>query len=308
MTKVDLITGFLGAGKTTFISHYVKWLRGKNKSFAVIENEFGRAGADSAVLMDMGVAVSELAGGCICCTLKVNFVATLIELSKTFERIIVEPSGIFSMDDFFEVMNAPDVKKCCETGFVITVVDPLSLDGITGDAEVVLSTQLHSTGMVVLSMAERISMNEIRRVCGKITDISNITRENTDNDIIFKTLPWDEFEDEDFFDIENSAPKHAKHKFIPVNHTTIFFTTTVKPERTFSHGEIFGKLDTMMKDDMYGDILRIKGGVLSETGNILWVNATVSGVTVKEIKDGPDFINVIGKGMDRKKITDLLNA
>ena len=307
MTTVSLVTGFLGAGKTTFITHYAKWLKLRGKSFAIIENEFGRAGADSAIFVDMQFPVAEIAGGCICCTLKPNFTATLTTLAKTFDHIIVEPSGIFAMDDFFDVMNSPDVKKCCKTGFVITIVNPKSLNEITGDSALVLSSQLHSTGMVVLSMTEGLSQNEIIASCEKITDISNISKQSTDNELVFKTSEWKDFTEEDFYDIENSDPKYTDHKFLPVNHNMIFFSIGVKPKRTFSHKDISDKIFELMNGD-YGDILRIKGGVTSENGSIFSVNATLSGITISEIKEGPDFINVIGKSFDRKRINDMMNT
>lgn len=100
MTKVDLVTGFLGAGKTTLIARYGDWLNQKGVRFAVIENEFGAAGVDTAILSERFGNVQELAGGCICCTLKVGFHALLTQLAGQCDRVIVEPSGLFSMDAF----------------------------------------------------------------------------------------------------------------------------------------------------------------------------------------------------------------
>ena len=79
-TKIDLITGFLGAGKTTLIRRYTALLRAGDVSCAVIENEFGAAGVDAAVLERDGVRVRELSGGCVCCTQKLNFHDAMREL------------------------------------------------------------------------------------------------------------------------------------------------------------------------------------------------------------------------------------
>lgn len=80
MTKIDLINGFLGSGKTTFIHRYLPWLTARGERVAVIENEFGTAGMDTAILSQTGVQVRELSGGCVCCGQKVNFYRLLREL------------------------------------------------------------------------------------------------------------------------------------------------------------------------------------------------------------------------------------
>ena len=100
MVPVDLITGFLGAGKTTFLQKYTDYLARQGIRFAVVENEFGAAGVDTAALQAGGQppAVYELTGGCICCTLKQSFHEMLSGLAGRYARILVEPSGLFNLD------------------------------------------------------------------------------------------------------------------------------------------------------------------------------------------------------------------
>ena len=97
--KLDLVTGFLGAGKTTLISRFCRYFTGQGWRFGVVENEFGAAGVDSAILREVFGEVRELSGGCICCTLKSGFYTLLEELSHTCDRVIVEPSGLYNLDD-----------------------------------------------------------------------------------------------------------------------------------------------------------------------------------------------------------------
>ncbi len=140
MTEIDLVTGFLGAGKTTFIKKYGDFLSRKNIKFAVVENEFGAAGVDSAVLESKSWKVTEISGGCICCTLKTGFHEIIKDLSRTFERIIIEPSGIFNSDDFFDVINSPELKAKCRPGMCITLVDPHSLARLNESERSVLAS------------------------------------------------------------------------------------------------------------------------------------------------------------------------
>ena len=107
ITYLDVITGFLGAGKTTFLEHYTRHLRETGVSFCIIENEFGRAGVDGAQLRQSGARVRELSGGCVCCALKVPLHALIEELTGEVDRILLEPSGLFNGDDLMDILNTP---------------------------------------------------------------------------------------------------------------------------------------------------------------------------------------------------------
>ncbi|MGN1346043.1 MAG: GTP-binding protein, partial [Eubacteriales bacterium] len=122
MTKLDVITGFLGAGKTTFLTRYTAWLAGQGIRYAVIENEFGRAGVDAALLEQRGARVLEISGGCVCCTLKVGLHDMLHALCGEVDRILLEPSGLFCGDDLLDIVNSPDMS--IEPGFWLGIVDP----------------------------------------------------------------------------------------------------------------------------------------------------------------------------------------
>ena len=104
--KLDVVTGYLGSGKTTFIEKYIDYLNASGISFAVIENEFGRAGVDADILRSTGAEIHEISGGCVCCTLKVTLYDLLSDLAKRVERIILEPSGLFCGDDLIDVGKA----------------------------------------------------------------------------------------------------------------------------------------------------------------------------------------------------------
>lgn len=107
MTKLDVVTGFLGAGKTTFLQTYHRWLTVKGVTSCIIENEFGAAGVDGAVLRGSGAAVRDISGGCVCCTLKVTLRELLWELAGQVERVILEPSGLFCGDDLLDILRSP---------------------------------------------------------------------------------------------------------------------------------------------------------------------------------------------------------
>ena len=110
--------------------------------FAVVENEFGAPCVDSAILQSEFGNVTEISGGCICCTMKTGFHQIISELAENYDRIIVEPSGIFNCDDFFDVITSPDLKEKCQPGMCIALIDPHSIDKLNGSERSVLASEL----------------------------------------------------------------------------------------------------------------------------------------------------------------------
>ena len=106
MTKVDIFSGFLGAGKTTLIKKLIDEAY-KGEKLVLIENEFGEIGIDSGFLKDAGVTINELNSGCICCTLVGDFGKALVKVQNEFkpDRIIIEPSGVGKLSDVIRAVN-----------------------------------------------------------------------------------------------------------------------------------------------------------------------------------------------------------
>ena len=155
MVKVDLITGFLGSGKTTFIRKYTDYLRRAGQKFMIIENEFGSLRVDSTLLEDTGSEViRDLAGACMCCTGFEKFRLMLLEGAKSgCDRILVEPSGIYDVDEFFNMMSIESVRECCEIGSIITIEAP-DVYADTDETSYLMFSQLLAAGHVLISKAQ----------------------------------------------------------------------------------------------------------------------------------------------------------
>ena len=127
MIKIDLITGFLGAGKTTFIRKYAKYLMDSGKNIGILENDFGAVNVDMMMLQDLMGDQCELemiSGGCDPETHRRRFKTKLISMGMCgYDRILVEPSGIFDMDEFFDVLHEDPLERWYTIGNVITIVD-----------------------------------------------------------------------------------------------------------------------------------------------------------------------------------------
>ena len=124
MTKVDIISGFLGAGKTTFIKELISKVYSGEK-MVLIENEFGEIGVDSRFMQDAGIEVTEMNSGCICCTLVGDFARALKQVVDTYhpDRIIIEPSGVGKLSDVAKAVSDMQEDAQIEVDSLITVVD-----------------------------------------------------------------------------------------------------------------------------------------------------------------------------------------
>lgn len=289
MASIDLICGALGAGKTTYIKKYTRFLADKGLTFAVIENEYGEAGVDSAFLASEGIETSELSGGCICCTLKVGFHDELLRLTKCADHVIVEPSGIYDITTFFAVTSSPELSEIAEQGSVICVVDPNSLGRLTPEEQKLLSAQICASSCVVISKAEGFTakqLNDARaRICA-LTDRMN--------------LHFADYNDFESAHVSRSAGCFSKPNS---DHSSLFQSARITPDRSFGEDEIIDIIKSVFSDQKCGGVIRIKGFVLGKH-SYLGVNATKEHCEIFDAQTASPVLNVIGSQLSRRTIKE----
>ena len=152
MTKVDIVSGFLGAGKTTLIKKLLKEAL-KGEQVVLIENEFGEIGIDGGFLKESGVEIKEMNSGCICCTLVGDFETSLKEVLATYkpDRIIIEPSGVGKLSDVIVAVQKATADADTELGSAIVVVDVKKCKMYMKNFGEFFNNQIESAGTVVLS-------------------------------------------------------------------------------------------------------------------------------------------------------------
>lgn len=123
--KMDVITGFLGAGKTTFIQYLLASGVFEGEKIVIIENEFGDISVDSGILSDPAYEIVDISGGCICCSVKHSMVDALKDIAQNIkpDRVIVEPSGVFVVEDIRGIIEAPQVRDDYQLSGIYTIVD-----------------------------------------------------------------------------------------------------------------------------------------------------------------------------------------
>ena len=185
MTKVDIISGFLGAGKTTFIKKLIA------ESFAgqqvvLIENEFGEIGIDSGFLKDAGINITEMNSGCICCSLVGDFGKALGEVVEKYHpaRIIIEPSGVGKLSDVAAAVESVDKSACLEVNSMVTVVDGNKAKMYMKNFGEFFNNQVESAGTIVISRSQNMKQE-------KLDEVTKLLREHNSEAVII-TTPWDE--------------------------------------------------------------------------------------------------------------------
>ena len=127
MVQVDLITGFLGSGKTTFLRRYVQYLVAQGHSVCILENDFGAVNVDAMLLQDLigeHCDIETISGGCDCDTHQRRMRTKLISMAmRGFDRVVIEPSGIFDVDEFYDILRDEPLDRWYTLGSVIAIVD-----------------------------------------------------------------------------------------------------------------------------------------------------------------------------------------
>ena len=164
MVKVDLITGFLGSGKTTFIRKYAQYLMDAGNNIGILENDYGAVNVDMMLLQDLmgdNCELEMISGGCDKDCHRRRFKTKLIAMGMCgYDRVIVEPSGIFDVDEFFDVLRDDPIDRWYEIGNVITVVDAKLESDLSDEADYLLASEAANAGCIVLSRSQEATEEE----------------------------------------------------------------------------------------------------------------------------------------------------
>ena len=163
MTKIDIISGFLGAGKTTLIKKLLKEALNGTK-VVLIENEFGEIGLDGGFLKESGIEITEMNSGCICCSLVGDFETSLKEVMDTYspERILIEPSGVGKLSDVMRaIQNIADTDDNMELNSAVTVVDVSKAKVYIKNFGEFFINQIENAGTVILSRTDKADQKKI---------------------------------------------------------------------------------------------------------------------------------------------------
>jgi len=329
MVKIDLITGFLGSGKTTFIKKYVKYLLDLGEKVCILENDYGAVNVDMVLVGELlgdNCNIEMVAGGCDYDCHKRRYKTKLISMGMSgYTRVIVEPSGIYDVDEFFDTLYEEPLDQWYEIGNVIAIVDAALPQQLSPDSEYLLTSQIADAGKIVLSKAQTVesaivakTVEHLNECLEKFSCKRRFYLEETagladkkvsKSDIIF-AKNWDELTDADFEMLTHCEWRRYDHIKMPVNddnnYDSLYYMNTgiVKTEQ-----EIREMIRAVMSDDTCGHVFRIKGFIATDRNdegpcNYLEINATREEISIKPAPAGKDIFVVIGENMNKKRIDE----
>lgn len=334
MVKVDLITGFLGSGKTTFIKKYAAWLMSQGLNIGILENDFGAVNVDMMLLHDLEGENCELemvSGGCDADCHRRRFKTKLIAMGMCgYDRVLIEPSGIFDVDEFFDALYEEPLDKWYQIGNVITILDARLEEKLQPQAEYILASEAADAGCIVLSKSQEASGEEISgtvKHLNRALESVKCKRRFTENEILNKD--WEKFTDEDFQRIFNSGyvmEDFEKQCFDEKEGFQSLYFMELKSSET----QLENAAHKILDDPECGDVFRIKGFVkleenaaavtenekmnsgsaqkVSADNNWLELNATRKEFSLRPISAGQEVVIVIGENMNEARIREYLGT
>ena len=198
MTKIDIVSGFLGAGKTTLIKKLLKEAL-QNTQVVLIENEFGEIGIDGGFLKEAGIEIKEMNSGCICCSLVGDFAASLKEVLSAYspERVLIEPSGVGKLSDVMKAVQGAMQDEEVILNSAVVVVDAGKCKMYMKNFGEFFTNQIEYAGTIILSRTGKMSEE-------KVSACAAMLREHNAKATII-TTPWEELEGTDILETIEGA-------------------------------------------------------------------------------------------------------
>lgn len=307
MVKVDLITGFLGSGKTTFLLKYARFLMKMGLKIGILEYDYSAINVDMLLLNKLRCDKCEiemlLAGNDSDCRMR-RFKTKLISMAMSgYDRIIIEPSGVFDMDNFFDTLRDEPLEKWYEIGSVITVVNAGLEESLSDEEEFLLASQAVDSGVIALSRTQFATNEQIEATKAHIERAAAFIKCNNFSPRYIEKN-WDDFTDDDLRKFANCGFKVNDYEK-SIAGKSLSFTSVCSMDLPNSLEGLKRKIDMLFSSKEYGNVCRVKG-VVCDNGPSFLVNANRNEVITQEIGVGREVIIVIGTNLNEDRIKELI--
>lgn len=305
MIKIDLITGFLGSGKTTFIKKYAKYWMDKGENIGILENDFGAVNIDAMLLQDIlgeNCGLEMVAGACDADCHKRRFKTKLIAMGMSgYSRVLVEPSGIYNVDEFFDTLHEEPLDRWYEIGNVIAIVDAALDLKMSEESEYLLACQIANAGKIILSKTDEASKEDIKNTIqylNKVMEKFKCSR-RFDKEIICKD--WDTLSEIDFDEISSGSYQSEDYAKLWFDQRRTFSSLYFMNLR-MEEEKLRSTVENIMRDSSCGNIFRIKGFMKLEDESWIELNATHKNISIKPAPNGQEVLIVIGEELNESVI------
>lgn len=332
MTKIDIISGFLGAGKTTLIKKLIEEAF-QGQKLVLIENEFGEIGIDGGFLKDAGIQITEMNSGCICCSLVGDFTAALEQVIETYhpDRIMIEPSGVGKLSDVVGAVLRVGDKEDITINSMVTVADATKCKMYMKNFGEFYNDQIETASTIILSRTQTMKQDRLEKA------VSLVQEKNKKGAQII-TTPWDQLTGTQILQViekssnleqellkELEEHRHEEHHHEHHDHhdheeecscgchhhhhaDEVFTSWGKETPAKYSKEELADILHKLSEETEYGMILRAKGMLPTQDGEWMYFDLVPGEY---EIRTGsPDYtgrICVIGSQLQEEKLMELFH-
>lgn len=311
MVQVDLITGFLGAGKTTFLRRYARYLAQQGERVCVLENDFGAVNVDAMLLqelLDVGCEIETVSGGGDHDTHHRRLRTKLISMAmRGFTRVVVEPSGIFDVEGFFDVLRDDPLERWYQMGNVIAIVDAQLAEPLSDAAEYLLASECATAGMVLFSRSREADPARCATASARLEhalEYCKCSRRFAPEELLWKE--WADLTCEDMAAIASCGFRQAVCEKRGANLQAAFDSVCFL-EPGLTRAELERAVPALFAAPACGRVIRAKGFV-EEAGTWYELNAAADGLTVMPLPQGQPVLLVIGEKLNRAELETLLQA
>lgn len=305
MIQIDLITGFLGSGKTTFIRKYARYLIDQGLNIGILENDFGAVNVDAVLLQDIlgdHCTLEMVAGGCDADCHRRRFKTKLIAMGMCgYDRVLVEPSGIFDMDEFFDALHEEPLDRWYEIGNVITIIDAGLEQNLSEASRFLLASQVAQAGAILYSHTQEVKGEKIAETQSYVEQLlDNLHCKKNHNQLIIQK-DWDLLQESDYKAIMSSGYQTADYTKIWLDeqntYDSIYFMN-------MAFSEVFLKQSCaeILKDSACGKVFRIKGFQKLPDGQWISINVTHQRTDIQPVSNGQSVLIVIGENLNQEAL------
>ena len=321
MTKIDIFSGFLGAGKTTLIKKLIKEAFA-GQQVVLIENEFGEIGIDGGFLKESGIQINELNAGCICCSLVGDFRAALQQVVEQYhpDRIVIEPSGVGKLSDVTRAVEGVAEHLDVQLSSFVTVADVNKVKMYMKNFGEFYDDQISHASCILLSRTQTASEEKIAAAVAMLreknptaTIVTTAWDELTGEQILKAMSTKDDFKAELIAMAAKANEKHAEEDEEEEHHhhhhhaDEVFTSWGIETPNTYSAEDI-EKILTALDSGEYGAILRAKGMVPAPDGTWVYYDYVPEEHDIRSGKpEVTGKICVIGSKLDEDKLAELFH-
>ncbi|GAA0116132.1 GTP-binding protein [Clostridium senegalense] len=312
--KLDIISGFLGAGKTNLIKKIIK-NNFLNEKIVIIENEFGEVNIDGEFLKKDKIDIKEITDGCICCTLTENFKDCIVNALESFtpDRIIIEPSGVAQLSDILKIFNDEKIKSIVNVNMIITVIDGENFNEYVENFGAFYKNQIINCKSIIITKCENISEDKIRKIKDDLKNINSNANIICNSDSVKgeEIIFWGE-DKNDFSTIKhikkpkNNTPIKIKKQY-RVNVEEKFENISFKTNKFFTEKQL-EDIMKKLKENEFGNIIRAKGIVKSNNCKQLKFDYVLKNFNVIPYKFKEEgVICIIGKKLNKELLYNFFS-